>query len=63
MGILSFILLCVVLGLVVWAVNTYLPIPAAIKQLILVVVLIVLVLILLSAMGVFGADVAIPRVR
>ena len=64
MGILEFIILCVVLGLVVWLVNTYLPIPQAIKTVILVAVIILLVVVLLRAMGIFsGADVQIPRVR
>ena len=64
MGILEFIILCVVLGLVVWLVNTYLPIPQAIKTVILVAVIVLLVVVLLRAMGIFsGADVQIPRIR
>jgi hypothetical protein len=64
MGILEFILICVVLGLVVWLVNTYLPIPQQIKTVILIAVIIVIVVILLRAMGIFGgADYQIPRVR
>ena len=64
MGILEFILICVVLGLVVWLVNTYLPLPPPIKTIILVAVIIVIIVILLNAMGLFGgADYRIPRVR
>lgn len=63
MGLLHFILLCVVVGLVVWAVVTYTPIPAQIKNLIVWASVVVLVLILLGAMGVFNYDVPIPRVR
>lgn len=64
MGILEFLLIAVVLGLVVWLVNTYLPIPQAIKTIILIAVVIVLVVILLRAMGVLGGvDYQIPRVR
>lgn len=64
MGILEFIIICVVLGLVVYLVNTYLPIPPAIKTVILVAVIIVIVVILLRAMGVLGGvDYQIPRVR
>ena len=63
MGLIQFILLCVVVGLVDWLVVSYTPIPAQIKNLIVIVSVIVLVLILLSAMGIFGFDVSIPRIR
>jgi len=61
MGIIQFILICVVIGLVVWLVNTYLPLPQQIKQLIVVAAVILLVLVLLSAMGLFSYDIQIPR--
>ena len=64
MGIIEFIVIAIVLGLVVYLVNTFLPIPPQIKTVILVAVIIVLVLLLLRAMGIFGgADYQIPRVR
>lgn len=64
MGILEFILIALVLGIIVWLINTYAPIPQQIKTLILVAVVVVLLLILLRAMGVFtSADVQIPRIR
>lgn len=64
MGVLEFIVICVVLGLVVYLVNTYLPIPPQIKTIILVAVILVLIVILLRAMGVLGGvDYQIPRVR
>ena len=64
MGILEFIIICVVLGLVVYLVNTYLPLPAPIKTIILVAVVIVIIVILLRAMGILGGvDYQIPRVR
>jgi uncharacterized protein YhhL (DUF1145 family) len=54
----------VVVGVVVWAVNTFLPLPQPIKTIIMVAAVVVLLFILLRAMGVFGgADIAIPRVR
>jgi hypothetical protein len=53
-----------VLGLIVWLINTYAPIPQQVKTIILIAVVVVLLLILLKAMGVFsGADVQIPRIR
>jgi hypothetical protein len=64
MGLIEFILLCIVIGLIVWAVNTYLPLPAPIKTLILVAAVIVLLFVLFNAMGIIGgADIRIPRVR
>ena len=64
MGILEFIILCLVLGLVVWLINTYAPIPQQIKTIILVAVIVVLIVVLLRALGIFGgADMQIPRVR
>ena len=64
MGIIEFIILALVLGVIVWLINTYAPIPQQIKTVILVAVVLVLIIILLRAMGIFsGADVQIPRVR
>lgn len=64
MGIIQFIIIALVLGIIVWLINTYAPIPQQIKTIILVAVVIVLLLILLQAMGIFsGADVQIPKIR
>lgn len=63
MDLVSFILLCVVVGLLVWAVNSYLPIPPPIKTIILVAAVIVLIVILLRALGVLDTSVQIPRLR
>jgi len=63
MGIVEFIILCVVLGVIVWLVNKYAPIPQEIKTIILVAVIIVLIVVLLKATGILGgADVKIPRI-
>jgi len=61
MVIIQFILICVVIGLVVWLVNTYLPLPVQIKQLIVIAAVVLLVLVLLGAMGLFTYDIQIPR--
>lgn len=63
MGIIEFVIVAVLLGVLVWLIQTYTPIDQRIKTLILVVVLIVLVLLFLYALGIVGADVQIPRVR
>jgi hypothetical protein len=63
MGIVEFLVIAVILGLIVWAIWTYTPIAAPIKKLILWAVIVVLVLLLLHALGVIGADVQIPKIR
>lgn len=63
MGLVQFILICLVIGLIDWLIVTYTPIPAQIKNLIVIVSIIVLVLVLIAAMGLFSFDVQIPRVR
>lgn len=63
MGLFAFFILCVVVGIVIWLINTYLPLPPPIKTLILVAGIVVLVIILLNALGVFGHDVPIPKLR
>lgn len=63
MGLLQFFILAVVVGLVIWAIWSFTPIPIQIKKLILWTGIIVLVLILLAALGVFGHDIAIPKIR
>ena len=63
MGLIQFFILALVVGLVVWAIWKFTPIPIQIKKVILWAAVIVLVVILLSAMGIFGHDVAIPKLR
>lgn len=60
MGLIEFILIAVVIGLIVWVVTTYLPLPAPFPTIILVVAVVVLLLVLVRAMG---FDMPIPRIR
>lgn len=62
MGIIQFFFICLVIGLFVWAIHAYTPIPQQFKQLILWAGIIVCVLILASALGLFGWDTPIPRI-
>ena len=48
MDLLSLIILLVVIGVIMWAVNTYIPMQESIKKLLNIVVVIVVVLFLLS---------------
>jgi hypothetical protein len=54
MTILGLILLCVIVGVVLWLVNTYVPMQPAIKSVMNAAVVIVLVLYLISAFGLLG---------
>jgi uncharacterized BrkB/YihY/UPF0761 family membrane protein len=63
MGVIQFFIIAVLIGLAIWAIHRFLPIPAQIKQIILWVGIIVLILLLLAATGILGSDVKIPRIR
>ena len=63
MGIIEFMLIALVIGFLVWLIQTYAPIPAQFKAIILWAGILVVVLILLNALGLIGHDWMIPRVR
>lgn len=63
MGIIQFIVIAAIIGIVIWAVNTYTPIPAPIKKIILWAGVFVIVLLLLAATGILGHDIKIPSIR
>jgi hypothetical protein len=64
MTIAGFILLVVVLGVVLWLVCTYIPMPQPIKTVLVVAVVIIIVVLLIDALGLFGVlNAPIPRVR
>lgn len=48
MGLIELIVLIVVVGVLLWLVNTYIPMDGKIKQILNIVVVIILVLFLLS---------------
>lgn len=63
MDLLSLILVLIVVGVLLWAIEKYVPMDAQIKRLIHIVVLVVVVLWLLSVFGVIDAvrGVQVPR--
>lgn len=65
MSLMSLIVTLIVVGILLWLLNTYLPMDAKIKQILNAVVVIAVILWLLSAFGVLGRANAIqlPRVR
>ena len=52
MGLIQLVVALVVVGVILWAVNTYIPMDAKIKQILNVVVVIAVILWLLSVFGV-----------
>ena len=60
MGIIEFILIALVLGVVCWLVFKS-PIPTPIKNVVLWAVVIVLVIILVKAFGLLDHDIKIPK--
>ncbi|MBN1128039.1 MAG: hypothetical protein JXA71_03585 [Chitinispirillaceae bacterium] len=55
MSLLSILITLVIVGIVLWLINTYLPMDGKIKKILNVVVVIMVILWLLSAFGVIGS--------
>lgn len=60
MTLVSIVVVLVVIGLVMWLINTYIPMAAGIKSVLNIVVFIVVVVWLLQCLGLIGN---IPGVR
>lgn len=54
MPLLQLVIVLVVVGVILWAINSYIPMQATIKKILNVVVVIVVVLWLLSVFGIMG---------
>lgn len=55
MPLIQLVIVLVVVGVVLWLINTYIPMQATIKKILNVVVIIVVILWLLSVFGVLGS--------
>jgi len=55
MPLIHVLIVLVVVGVILWLVNTYIPMDAKIKKILNIVVVIVVVLWLLSAFGILGS--------
>jgi hypothetical protein len=55
MSLLTIILVIVVVGVLLWAINSFIPMDSKIKSILNIVVVIVLILWLLQAFGVLGS--------
>jgi hypothetical protein len=65
MTLISLVLTLIVVGVLLWLVNTYLPMDAKIKKILNVVVVICVVVWLLYAFGVLdrAGDIRVPQLR
>jgi len=62
---ISLLVTLIVVGVLLWLVNNYIPMDAKIKQILNIVVVICVVVWLLSAFGVLGhsGDIQVPQVH
>ena len=65
MSLISLVLTLIVVGVLLWLVNTYLPMDAKIKRILNIVVVICVVVWLLYAFGILGrgGDIRVPQLR
>jgi 1-acyl-sn-glycerol-3-phosphate acyltransferase len=65
MSLISLAITLIVIGVLLWLVNTYIPMDGKIKKILNVVVVICVVVWLLSAFGVIShsGDIQVPQVR
>lgn len=64
MGLIQLVVILIVIGVLLWLVNTYIPMAAPIRTIINVVVIIFVCLWLLQAFGLFsGGPVFVPSRR
>ena len=65
MPLINLVIILVVVGLALWAVNTYIPMQPTIKRIINVVVILAVVLWLLSVFGILGSidTIHVGRIR
>ena len=55
MPLMQLIIILVVVGVILWAINTYIPMQAGVKKILNIVVIIVLILFILQAFGILGS--------
>jgi len=54
MSLISLLVVLIVVGVILWLINTYIPMDAKIKKILNVIVIIVVILWLLEAFGILG---------
>jgi len=64
MSLISLVILLVLAGIGLWAINVYIPMQATIKKILNIVVVIVVILVVLYAFGLLPMkDVQVPKIR
>ena len=65
MSLISLVVTLIVVGVLLWLVNAYIPMDGKIKRILNIVVVICVVLWLLSVFGVLGhsGDIRVPQIR
>jgi len=65
MSLISLVVTLIVVGVLLWLVNTYIPMDGKIKKILNIVVVICVVIWLLYAFGILGhaGDIRVPRVQ
>ena len=65
MTLISLVVTLIVVGVLLWLVNAYIPMDAKIKKILNIVVVVVVILWVLSAFGVLGhsGDIRVPQIR
>jgi len=64
MSLISLIITLIVVGVLLWLINAYIPMDGKIKKILNIVVVIVVVLWLLSVFGVLNhGDIRVPRIN
>jgi low temperature requirement protein LtrA len=61
MDIISVVVTLIIVGVILWAVNTFIPMDGKIKQILNVVVVIAVILWLLSGFGLLGGNLVYKR--
>lgn len=61
MTLISLVITLVIVGVILWAVNAYIPMDSKIKQILNIAVVIFVIIWLLNVFGIFGSSVANMR--
>jgi len=63
MSLISLIIVLVAIGVILWAINTYIPMDGKIKNILNVVVVVAVILWLLYVFGILPNDIRVPKLR
>lgn len=60
MGLIDFLIVCIIVGVIVWAATTYVPMDASVKRFIQIAAIVVLALWFLKLLGVLDGLPHVP---